>query len=288
MDEGRQKDLQLLEEIIDKCLKQKLLQTIAYTVLVSLFSFYAIHCGLCCICCFSLVLAPLKMTDSVFHLKVTVHSHLVESHSAVLVSSNLVGNSFFSVTATPTSALNCGKTLKLLRKMVFNLGSEVYMQAGVVFSLRPDTRHIFMDVGLGFYVEFTRKLNGVIAQIKKGRIKLLSSCNSLVSELNSMSNLSEKCNIQIPVEVLSLIDDGKNPDEFTRDVLNSCISRNQVTKGKTDAFKELGKHILEELEETFPDEVDKYREIRATSAAAEAKRLQSVLTNGDAKVKSEL
>ena len=29
MEEGRQKDLQLLEEIIDKSLKQKLLQTIA-------------------------------------------------------------------------------------------------------------------------------------------------------------------------------------------------------------------------------------------------------------------
>ncbi|KAF2548095.1 hypothetical protein F2Q70_00020797, partial [Brassica cretica] len=295
----------------------------------------------------------------------------LESHSAVLVSSNLVGNSFFSVTATPTSALNCVKTLKLLREMVFNLGSEVYMQAGV-----PDTRHIFMDVGLGFYVEFTLKLeevNGVIAQIKKrahqavkflvgsiyeahhqiqqilnlpdenpssymqlserereravmdpvqntsaaeiggsngtatvseddskeslDQLHLLPRLNSLVSELNSMSNLSEKCNIQIPVEVLSLIDDGKNPDEFTRDVLNSCISRNQITKGKTDAFKELRKHILEEPEETFPDEVDKYREIRATSAAAvtvdfhqiqEAKLLQSVLTNGDAKVKSEL
>ena len=35
----------------------------------------------------------------------------------------------------------------------------------------------------------------------------------------------------------SLIDDGKNPDEFTRDVINSCIAKNQVTKGKTDAFK---------------------------------------------------
>lgn len=31
-----------------------------------------------------------------------------------------------------------------------NLGSEVYMQADV-----PDTRHIFVDVGLGFHVEFT-------------------------------------------------------------------------------------------------------------------------------------
>ncbi|CAN6881623.1 unnamed protein product, partial [Brassica oleracea] len=112
--------------------------------------------------------------------------------------------------------------------------------------------------------------------LSSSQLHLLPRLNSLVSELNSISKLSEKCNIQIPTEVLSLIDDGKNPDEFTRDVLNSCISRNQVTKGKTDAFR---KHILEELEETVPDEVDKYREIRAT-AAAEAKRLQSVLTNG--------
>lgn len=36
-----------------------------------------------------------------------------------------------------------------LRTLV-NLGSEVYMQADV-----PDTRHIFVDVGLGFYVDFT-------------------------------------------------------------------------------------------------------------------------------------
>jgi len=36
-----------------------------------------------------------------------------------------------------------------IRSMV-NLGSEVYMQAEV-----PDTRHIFVDIGLGFHVEFT-------------------------------------------------------------------------------------------------------------------------------------
>ena len=39
------------------------------------------------------------------------------------------------------------------------------------------------------------------------------------------------------IALCSLIDDGKNPDEFTRDVINSCIAKNQITKGKTDAFK---------------------------------------------------
>ncbi|KAG8383065.1 hypothetical protein BUALT_Bualt05G0145900 [Buddleja alternifolia] len=50
-----------------------------------------------------------------------------------------------------------------LRTLV-NLGSEVYMQADV-----PDTRHIFVDVGLGFHVEFTwsEALNFIAAKEEK-------------------------------------------------------------------------------------------------------------------------
>ncbi|XP_068661972.1 mediator of RNA polymerase II transcription subunit 10b-like isoform X2 [Aristolochia californica] len=122
------------------------------------------------------------------------------------------------------------------------------------------------------------------------QLPLLQRLNALVAELDSMQRLAENCNIQVPMEVVNLIDDGKNPDEFTRDVINSCIARNQTTKGKTDAFKSLRKHLLEELEQAFPDEVESYREIRASSSA-ESKRqaqaqAQNVLPNGDVKVKS--
>ncbi|KAK2641595.1 hypothetical protein Ddye_023358 [Dipteronia dyeriana] len=122
------------------------------------------------------------------------------------------------------------------------------------------------------------------------QLPLLQRLNSLVTELDNMVKLSEKCDIQVPLEVLNLIDEGKNPDEFTRDVINSCIAKNQVTKGRTDAFKSFRKHHMEELERTFPDEVESYREIR-TCSAAEAKRLaqsQSMLQNGDVKFKTEL
>ncbi|KAM0059937.1 putative mediator complex, subunit Med10 [Helianthus debilis subsp. tardiflorus] len=122
------------------------------------------------------------------------------------------------------------------------------------------------------------------------QLPLLQRLNSLVMEMDNMAKLSEKCNIQVPMEVLKLIDDGKNPDEFTRDVLNSCIAKNQITKGKTDAFKALRKHHLEELEQAFPDEVDEYREIRAASAAESMRfaQAQSMLPNGDVKVKPEM
>ncbi|KAF3325018.1 mediator of RNA polymerase II transcription subunit 10b-like protein [Carex littledalei] len=104
------------------------------------------------------------------------------------------------------------------------------------------------------------------------QLPLLQRLNVLVTELDTMQKLADNCKIQVPMEVLNLIDDGKNPDEFTRDVINSCIAKNQITKGKTDAFKSLRKYLLEDLELAFPDEVEAYREIRVTSAA-ESKRL---------------
>nr|XP_029120580.1 mediator of RNA polymerase II transcription subunit 10b isoform X2 [Elaeis guineensis] len=99
------------------------------------------------------------------------------------------------------------------------------------------------------------------------QLPLIQRLNALVAELDTMQKLAENCDIQVPMEVVNLIDDGKNPDEFTRDVLNSCIAKNQITKGKTDAFKSLRKYLLEEIKQAFPHEVENYREIRASSAA---------------------
>ncbi|PON92796.1 Mediator complex, subunit Med [Trema orientale] len=186
-------------------------------------------------------------------------------------------------------------------------GTGVNSGNGVMFPQANDTA---AAATIAAAEEAKQNLNQVINSIQKtlglihqlnltvssfnaaSQLPLLHRLNSLVSELDNMVKLSEKCNIQVPMEVLNLIDDGKNPDEFTKDVINSCIAKNQITKGKTDAFKGLRKHLLEELEVTFPDEVESYREIRAASAA-EFKRqaqaqAQSMMPNGDVKVKNEV
>ncbi|XP_030486696.1 mediator of RNA polymerase II transcription subunit 10b isoform X3 [Cannabis sativa] len=128
---------------------------------------------------------------------------------------------------------------------------------------------------LNAVINSTQKTLGLLHQLNltvtsfnaASQLPLLHRMNSIVSELDNMAKLAEKCNIQVPMEVLNLIDDGKNPDEFTKDVINSCIAKNQGTKGKTDAFKGLRKHLLEEIETIFPEDVESYREIRAASAA---------------------
>ncbi|MED6140808.1 hypothetical protein PIB30_097052, partial [Stylosanthes scabra] len=71
-----------------------------------------------------------------------------------------------------------------LRTLV-NLGSEVYLQAEV-----PNTQRIFVDVGLGFHVEFTwsEALNYI--QTREERIaKQIDEYNQLIASIKAQIKL---------------------------------------------------------------------------------------------------
>ncbi|XP_075504342.1 mediator of RNA polymerase II transcription subunit 10b-like [Primulina tabacum] len=64
---------------------------------------------------------------------------------------------------------------------------------------------------------------------------------------------------------------------------------NMTRLAKNCNIQALRRHLLEELDQAFPDEVETYREIRASSAS-ESERLEQALRslpNGDVKVKAE-
>ncbi|KAL0447022.1 UNVERIFIED_CONTAM: protein UXT [Sesamum latifolium] len=88
-----------------------------------------------------------------------------------------------------------------LRTLV-NLGSEVYMQADV-----PDTRHIFVDVGLGFHVEFTwsEALNFIAAREEK-----------LSRQIEEYTSLIASIKAQIKMMVCKFVDNGFIADHEIR------------------------------------------------------------------------
>ncbi|XXG44243.1 hypothetical protein AAC387_Pa01g4101 [Persea americana] len=66
-----------------------------------------------------------------------------------------------------------------------NLGSEVYMQADV-----PDTRHIFVDVGLGFHVEFTWTEALEFISVKEARLaRQVEEYTHLIARIKSQIKL---------------------------------------------------------------------------------------------------
>ncbi|PWA97150.1 prefoldin alpha-like protein [Artemisia annua] len=87
-----------------------------------------------------------------------------------------------------------------LRSMV-NLGSEVYAQAEV-----PDTRHIFVDVGLGFHVELTwsEALNIIPAREEK-LAKQIEEYTRLIAQIKAQIKMVSLLSSRLYVVYLELV-----------------------------------------------------------------------------------
>ncbi|EXB59953.1 Protein UXT-like protein [Morus notabilis] len=65
-----------------------------------------------------------------------------------------------------------------------NLGSEVYMQADI-----PDTKRIFVDIGLGFHVEFTwSETINYISQREEKLSRQTEEYTRLIASINARSS----------------------------------------------------------------------------------------------------
>ncbi|KAF9586175.1 Mediator of RNA polymerase II transcription subunit 10 [Lunasporangiospora selenospora] len=63
----------------------------------------------------------------------------------------------------------------------------------------------------------------------------------LISQLSEVDSYKEKLmDMMIPMEVLGYIEDGKNPDLFTKSFVECVAGENQFTNGKISAMKACG------------------------------------------------
>ena len=58
------------------------------------------------------------------------------------------------------------------------------------------------------------------------------------------------------------IDEGRNPQLYTKDCMEKALNKNEQVKGKIDSYRKFRAHLLEELSTVFPNETMKYRTAR--------------------------
>ncbi|KAG0322900.1 Mediator of RNA polymerase II transcription subunit 10 [Dissophora globulifera] len=59
----------------------------------------------------------------------------------------------------------------------------------------------------------------------------------LISQLTDIEGFKDKLDMMVPWEVLSYIEDGKNPDLFSKSFVEAVAGENQFTNGKITALK---------------------------------------------------
>lgn len=85
----------------------------------------------------------------------------------------------------------------------------------------------------------------------------------MVTGLQEIDKLKNQVkDVHVPFEVFDYIDQGKNPQLYTKDCIDKALMKNEEVKGKIDAYRKFKTNMLVELQKTFPTELNMYRALR--------------------------
>ncbi|KAL9610022.1 MAG: hypothetical protein Q9167_005236 [Letrouitia subvulpina] len=83
--------------------------------------------------------------------------------------------------------------------------------------------------------------------------ELLRLIPQLSSSLSALSSTASHIQTQIPPEVVQYVDEGRNPDIYTREFVELVVKGNQYLKGKGEAFAGFRDLLAEEMRMAWPD-----------------------------------
>ncbi|EGF83434.1 hypothetical protein BATDEDRAFT_22126 [Batrachochytrium dendrobatidis JAM81] len=75
---------------------------------------------------------------------------------------------------------------------------------------------------------------------------------TLVQCLLDMNDAKANTDIQVPFSLLEVVENGINPDQFTSDLVQTLVDKNQKTKGRIESIKILKDEIRTQLERNYP------------------------------------
>uniref|UniRef100_A0A1B6GT17 Mediator of RNA polymerase II transcription subunit 10 n=1 Tax=Cuerna arida TaxID=1464854 RepID=A0A1B6GT17_9HEMI len=121
-----------------------------------------------------------------------------------------------------------------------------------------------LESKLELFIENVRQIRIIVADFQpQGQNVLNQKIQSLVYGLQEVDKLkSQVQEVHVPLEVFDYIDNGRNPQLYTKDCIEKALTKNEQVKGKIDAYRKFKAHMMVELNTVFPNELAKYRAIR--------------------------
>ncbi|KAI4236134.1 MAG: hypothetical protein L6R40_006259 [Gallowayella cf. fulva] len=83
--------------------------------------------------------------------------------------------------------------------------------------------------------------------------ELVHLITQLTGSLSTLSNHASTLPTHIPPEIVEYVDDGRNPDIYTREFVELVQKANQYLKGKGEAFAGFRDALAEEMVRAWPE-----------------------------------
>ncbi|KAJ8097901.1 transcription factor subunit Med10 of mediator complex-domain-containing protein [Lipomyces tetrasporus] len=91
-----------------------------------------------------------------------------------------------------------------------------------------------------------------VAQSKDAVIARVNLLTSQLSELASTAKESVS-DVLVPREIVQYIEDGRNPNVYTREFVELLVKQNQFVNGKMRAMRDFRDVLAEQIRETYPE-----------------------------------
>ncbi|GMG23572.1 unnamed protein product [Ambrosiozyma monospora] len=88
---------------------------------------------------------------------------------------------------------------------------------------------------------------------EEAKLGLSNNINKVVAQLKDLSNRKDLSNVSIPLEIINYIEDGRNPDIYTREFVEVVRKINQHLNGKSLAFEKFQNMLGHSIVKEFPD-----------------------------------
>lgn len=107
---------------------------------------------------------------------------------------------------------------------------------------------------------------------QEAKLGLANHINKTISKLHDVSSRDDLRDIMIPTDLLNYIQDGRNPDIYTREFVEVVRKINQYLNGKSLAFENFRDTLAASIKQEFPElapEVDSIKAKTSVSASLE-------------------
>ncbi|XP_057683926.1 mediator of RNA polymerase II transcription subunit 10 [Corythoichthys intestinalis] len=118
------------------------------------------------------------------------------------------------------------------------------------------------------FVENIRQLGIIVSDFQStSQAGLNQKLNLMITGLQDIEKCRQQLNeINVPLEVFEYIDQGRNPQLYTKECLERALARNEQVKGKIDTLTKFKSLLISELSKVFPEEMSKYKAIHGDDA----------------------
>ncbi|ENN78401.1 mediator of RNA polymerase II transcription subunit 10 [Dendroctonus ponderosae] len=121
-----------------------------------------------------------------------------------------------------------------------------------------------LETQLEMFIENVRQMDIIVSDFQPQSQNVLNQkLQAMVHGLQEIDKLKTQVqDVHVPLEVFDYIDQGRNPQLYTKDCIEKALAKNEQVKGKIDAYRKFKANMLVELGKTFPNELSKYRALR--------------------------